>query len=228
MFATALIVSLLPALAAAQGYGAPDPKPTSSAAAGAAAVPSAPADTPGHMNIDVAFQSQFVFHPANITAPNGTLVTFWFPNSGLDHSVTQSSFAAPCTYLAATDNSSAGFDSALQSAKSFTINITDDTKPIWYHCKQAGHCGMGMVGSINAPATGNTFDNFKAAALKIGPSEVQESNSGPVTGGVNGIATAPPASSTGTTTTKDSGATALVYNAFFALFAAALAAGLSL
>jgi hypothetical protein len=29
-----------------------------------------------------------------------------------------------------------------------------------------------MVGSINAPTTGNTFDAFKAAAVKIGGSEV--------------------------------------------------------
>jgi hypothetical protein len=33
-----------------------------------------------------------------------------------------------------------------------------------------GHCGMGMVGSINAPLNGsNTFDAFVAAAKAIGP-----------------------------------------------------------
>jgi len=176
-------------------YGAPDPSPTSTAAA---AVPSAPADTPGHMNIDVAYQQQFIFHPNNITAPNGTLVTFWIPNNGLAHSVTQSSFANPCTYLAATGNSSAGFDSGLQTAKTFTIQITDEKKPIWFHCKQVSHCGLGMVGSINAPASGNnTFEMFLAAAKQIGGSEVTENDQGPVTGGVNGVATAPPASGTG-------------------------------
>ncbi|KAF8061473.1 hypothetical protein FPV67DRAFT_1422875 [Lyophyllum atratum] len=224
MFTAALVASLLPALAAAQ-YGAPDPTPTSS---NAVPVPSAPADTDGHMNVDVAFQSQFVFHPNNFTAKNGTLVTFWFPNTGLDHSVTQSSFNAPCTYLAATDNTTAGFDSGLQSAKSFSINITDDTKPIWFHCKQIAHCGMGMVGSINAPTSGNTFDNFMAAAQKIGSSEVTEADKGPVTGGVNGIATAAPASSTGGGAAAGSGATSLAYSATLALFAAALAAGLAL
>ncbi|KAG6909454.1 hypothetical protein DXG01_000439 [Tephrocybe rancida] len=187
MFATALVASLLPALVVAQGYGAPDPAPTSSSAV---AVPSAPADTPGHMNVDVAFQNTFVFHPNNFTAANNTQITFWFPNTGLDHSVTQSSFNAPCTYLAATANSSAGFDSGLQSAKNFTITIVDDTKPIWFHCKQVYSV------SINAPTTGNTFNAFVSAATAIGGSEVTESG-GPVTGGVNGVATAVPASSTG-------------------------------
>lgn len=223
MLTAVLLISLLPTLATAQGYGAPDPTPTSAAAV---AVPSAPADTTGHMNVDVAFQGQFMFHPTSLTAPNGTLVTFWFPNTGLDHSVTQSSFGAPCTYLAATSNSSAGFDSGLQSAKSFTINITDDTKPIWYHCKQVSHCGMGMVGSINAPATGNTFDKFVAAAIAIGGSEVTETDNGPVTGGVNGVATAVPASSTGGT--RNSGAISLGYSAPLAVFAVVLATRLSL
>ena len=31
----------------------------------------------------------------------------------------------------------------------FTI-LVNDTKPIWIHCSQTGHCGKGMVGAINA------------------------------------------------------------------------------
>ncbi|KAG6872172.1 hypothetical protein C0995_012409 [Termitomyces sp. Mi166 len=222
MLTTALVISVLPAVIFAQyggPYGGPAPSssPTTSGAV-AVSVPSAPADSPGHVNVrriihpmlmslglniaiimqvDVAFQETFTFHPNNFTAPNGTQVTFWFPNTGLNHSVTQSSFNNPCTYLAASGNTSAGFDSGLQSAVTFTITIVDDTKPIWFHCKQVQHCGMGMVGSINAPSTGNTFDAFHQAALKIGSSEVTETDNGPMTGGVNGIATALPASSTG-------------------------------
>jgi hypothetical protein len=82
----------------------------------------------------------------------------------------------------------------LQQGVQFTIKITDDTKPIWYHCKQIDHCGLGMVGAINAPANGtNTFSAFQAAAVAIGNSEVSEKDNGPVTGGVNAIATATPA-----------------------------------
>ncbi|KAJ3515566.1 hypothetical protein NLJ89_g1679 [Agrocybe chaxingu] len=197
MLATFFFLFLLPALAAAQygGYGAPA-GPTTTAAA-AVTVPSAPPDTPGQMNIDVAFQGTFTFNPANITAPVGTLVTFYFPNAGLQHSVTQSAFESPCVHLAATSDSPAGFDSGLTEASIFTIDITD-TQPIWFHCKMATHCPSGMVGSINAPSTGNTFDAFMTAARDS--TSPTEPDNGPVLGGVHGVATGGPTSSTGIST----------------------------
>ncbi|RDB24172.1 hypothetical protein Hypma_008841 [Hypsizygus marmoreus] len=254
MFAAALIALLLPAFASAQ-YGAPAPAPSPTVTK--AAVPTAPADTSGHMNIDVAFQQTFTFHPSNITAPNGTLVTFWFPDNGLDHSVTQSSFNAPCTYLTASGDSPAGFDSGLQSAKQFTINITDDTKrmcpfmPNGYQrrtynhtniqpsgstaSRQVSHCGLGMVGSINAPSTGNTFDSFLAAATKIGSSETTETDNGPVTGGVGGVATAGPAAAGATTTAGNTGNTGnnsggikMTFSTGLALLAGVCAVGFAL
>lgn len=193
---------LLSSLASAQIYGGGPPAATTSSASAAAAVPSAPANTAGQVNIDVAFNNNFVFHPANVSAANGTLVTFFFPNNGLTHSVTQSSFADPCTFLAANGSSPGGFDSGLTAGTQFTINITDSTQPIWFHCKQITHCGMGMVGSINAPNTGNTFDSFQAAAMKIGSSEVTEQDNGAVTGGVNGIATAGPTTMSGSSSSS--------------------------
>ncbi|KAJ7098144.1 Cupredoxin [Mycena belliarum] len=188
------VALLFSSLAAAQyGYGAPSPPQTTTAAPAAAPVPSAPANTAGHMNINVA-PGSFTFSPANISAPNGTAVTFWFPNTGINHSVTQSSFQNPCTPLAATANNPAGFDSGLTNSVQFTIVITDDTKPIWFHCKQVTHCGMGMVGSINAnESSANSFSAFQAAAMKIGLSEPTETDNGPVTGGFNAIASAKPA-----------------------------------
>ncbi|KIK59644.1 hypothetical protein GYMLUDRAFT_44079 [Collybiopsis luxurians FD-317 M1] len=186
-------------------YGGPPPGSSTSSAP--ATAPSAPPDTPGHMNIDVAFNNTFVFHPKNISAPVGTLVTFWFPGgpNSIPHSVTQSSFEQPCTYLTAnsTTGTGPGFDSGLTNSVQFTINVTDDQR-IWFHCKQVLHCGMGMVGSINAPSNGsNTFDAFLAAATKIGNSEVTQTTGGPVTGGVHGVATATPAA-TGTGSSSSS------------------------
>ncbi|KAJ7441873.1 Cupredoxin [Mycena latifolia] len=187
------VAILFSSLAAAHGHDDSPSTPTTTPASPAAAVPSAPADTAGHKNVNVAAGGDFVFSPANLTAPNGTSVTFWFPNTGIDHSVTQSSFAKPCTYLAASANNSAGFDSGLTNSKQFTIIITDDTKPIWFHCKQIDHCGLGMVGSINAnEASPNSFAAFKAAALKIGSSEVAEKDTGAVTGGSNAVASVGP------------------------------------
>ncbi|KAJ7470528.1 Cupredoxin [Mycena latifolia] len=202
------VTILFSSLAAAQ-YGNPPPStPTTTAAAAPPPVPSAPADTDGHKNVNVA-PGSFTFSPANITAPNGTSVTFWFPNNGVDHSVTQSSFANPCTYLAASANNSAGFDSGLTNSKQFTIIITDDTKPIWFHCKQVTHCGMGMVGSINAnESSANTFAAFQAAAVKIGSSEVTEKDSGAVTGGFNAVASlGPTATGSAAATTTTGGST---------------------
>ncbi|KNZ71562.1 hypothetical protein J132_08620, partial [Termitomyces sp. J132] len=185
MFAIAL-VSLLSASAVAQ-YGGPPPSATTAPVS----VPSAPPDSPGLMNVCGSTRS--------IPSVDNRIFLHSIP--GIDHSVTQSSFEEPCTYLNSTGNSSAGFDSGLQHAVTFNITIEDDSKPIWFHCKQVGHCGMGMVGSINAPSTGNlSYEAFRQAALNIGGSEVTETDHGPVTGGVNGIATAPPPSDTGLST----------------------------
>lgn len=127
------------------------------------------------------------------------------------HSVTQSSFANPCTYLTAntSSNSPAGFDSGLQSAATFAINVTDTNRehfpsyspfPIlkdlslashlvflqagesditfftksflrYRYFTQISHCGIGMVGSINANNETNTFAQYLAAAKAIGSSE---------------------------------------------------------
>jgi hypothetical protein len=119
----------------------------------------------------------------------------------------------------------------LQKAKQFTITITDDSKPIWFHCKEPTHCGQGMVGSINAPGTGNTFDNFKAAALAIGTSEPVETDTGFVSGGVNAQATASPAAtgsgsgSAPSATPSKSSASRLTIGAGVGLLAIALAFG---
>jgi len=113
--------------------------------------------------VNVAPNGQFMFAPNNFNAPNGTMVNFFFPkyvfqcnisdtnlpvccSLGLTHSVTQSPFSQPCTYMAANGSTPGGFDSGLTENTQFSIMIEDDTKPIWFHCKQLLHCGMGMVG----------------------------------------------------------------------------------
>jgi len=112
----------------------------------------------------------FQFIPNSITASNGTVVTFNFSGTPGNHSVTQSSFASPCQPLASGFDSGWIFIPTTGAAVSPTWNltITNDQKPIWFYCKQlvpSPHCVAGMVGAINAPATGsNTFDNFQKAA----------------------------------------------------------------
>ncbi|KAM0753963.1 hypothetical protein T439DRAFT_346233 [Meredithblackwellia eburnea MCA 4105] len=98
------------------------------------------------------------YTPSELVAAVNDTVTFVFASSG--HTVSQTSFANPCTELAD------GFDSNFQQANapSWTIQILT-TDPIWYYCKQATHCSNGMVGSINAPTSGNnTFSAYQAAS----------------------------------------------------------------
>ncbi|KAK7680354.1 hypothetical protein QCA50_016594 [Cerrena zonata] len=108
-----------------------------------------------------------MFTPQFVSAKAGDIVRFgFFPKA---HSVTQSSFDSPCTKL---DNS---FDTDLQPISELQVSksrpmkdffVTDASKPLWFYCKQVGHCAQGMVFAINPPAVGNTFDAFRNRALQ--------------------------------------------------------------
>ncbi|ODN75431.1 hypothetical protein, variant [Cryptococcus amylolentus CBS 6039] len=106
----------------------------------------------------VGQNSTKTFTPSELTAAVGDTVEFQFV--GGNHTVTQSTFANPCT--------NSGFKSGFvkgnaSNPTSFTISI-NDTTPLWMYCGQTGHCEAGMVMSINAPSTDKTFAAFQAAA----------------------------------------------------------------
>ncbi|KAH9979701.1 hypothetical protein BJV74DRAFT_121937 [Russula compacta] len=115
-----------------------------------------------------------IYNPTNINAMIGDIVSFTFHPK--NHSVTESSFAKPCTPLA--DGFDSGFHPvAIGTNDSFpTWNITvNSTNPIWVHCRQdantaASYCGKGMVFAINpgTPGSNNSFTDFQATALAIG------------------------------------------------------------
>jgi len=102
-----------------------------------------------------------VFTPDTATPAVGDTMHFIFGVG--DHSVTQSTFAAPCSAVAG------GFDSGFQNPTSATPPtfdlVVNSTDPIWIHCAQVGHCPAGMVFAANAPSSGDTFANFQAAAM---------------------------------------------------------------
>ncbi|KAF1954769.1 Cupredoxin [Byssothecium circinans] len=116
-----------------------------------------------------------VFSPENIKANVGDLVQFQFHPK--NHSVVQSTFDQPCVPIQnvvsnMTNAFFSGFmpTNASAAAKAnvltYTIRVMD-TKPVWFYCSQAKHCQGGMVGAINAAATGNkTMSEFKALAAK--------------------------------------------------------------
>ncbi|KAF8152615.1 hypothetical protein B0H34DRAFT_677913 [Crassisporium funariophilum] len=197
----------------------------------------------------------FQFIPPTMTASNGTTITFQFTGAPGNHSVTQSTFADPC------NPAPGGFDSgwvfiptspALSSTPEWNLTITDDSKPIWFFCKQlipSPHCAAGMVGAINAPTTGNTFQQFQTTAKSFKGTPNQTVNGlvgigasasagiGPIPsgaiaygqatasgGGPAATNTAPAGSGTGgaPATTTSGAASSVVANSFVAMLAAAL------
>ncbi|KAF9484649.1 hypothetical protein BDN70DRAFT_797210 [Pholiota conissans] len=173
--------------------------------------------------IKVGANAQLVFDPSSITAVAGDTVSFQF--QGKNHSVTQSTFPAPCTKMAN------GIDSGFMSVPSgstqlpqWTLNITDATTPLWFFCAQLNpvdHCSMGMVFAVNAPPT-KTFDQFQTAAKATG-SNATTTNSTTTSGTTTSGSTA----ATTTTTTK-SGALKLGGSAAAAMTVAALFLGVAL
>ncbi|KAJ7236752.1 hypothetical protein B0H12DRAFT_1140034 [Mycena haematopus] len=116
--------------------------------------------------ITVGANSTTTYTPSNVTAAVGDNIVFQFVAG--NHTATQSTFPDPCSIMT---TPTAGIDSGFQFVSpgaaqvpqwSFTVN--NATTPLWFFCRQTGHCQKGMVFSVNAPATGHTFDAFQAAA----------------------------------------------------------------
>ncbi|KAI0684266.1 Cupredoxin [Cytidiella melzeri] len=212
MFKVAALLSVASvALASPQIYG-PAPGPATPATTSAAAASSPSAANSNQQIIQVGPNGGINFSPSDITAAVGTEVIFAF-GASIPHSVTQSTFDAPCT------PASGGFSSGLTNAgMSFSINITDASTPIYFFCEFPAHCGLGMVGTINAPTSGNTSTAFASAAMAIGSNEAAVANTVFVSGGLGALATAAPtagtpsaaASSPSTSTTPSSASTMTV------------------
>jgi plastocyanin len=121
--------------------------------------------------VSVGFNNQLVFNPANISAQVGDVVAFTFLNK--NHSVTQSTFADPCSIMT---TPAQGIDSGFQPVAanaamlpqwSFTVN--NASAPLWFYCAQtnpANHCHAGMVFSVNANENSpKSFEAYQAAAM---------------------------------------------------------------
>ncbi|CEJ80723.1 hypothetical protein VHEMI00891 [[Torrubiella] hemipterigena] len=115
--------------------------------------------------VSVGADKQKVYFPNHFNAAPGDAVSFSFHVG--NHSVTQSSFEEPCKPLKGKAGVNSGFVfQSIENGVQFFLEI-NNTKPIWFYCGQADHCRSGMVGSINAPTTGNTFEKFLANAKAV-------------------------------------------------------------
>ncbi|KIP03338.1 hypothetical protein PHLGIDRAFT_497415 [Phlebiopsis gigantea 11061_1 CR5-6] len=139
----------------------------------------------------------FQFIPSNITAPVGSTITFTWKGSPGNHTVTQSTSSDPCNPL------SNGFDSGFlfipanttSNFPTWNVTVTDDA-PIYFYCAQLApipHCNAGMVGSINAPATGNgSWESVQALAMSLNSTAPGQPTAGAPLQGVNVSVTAAP------------------------------------
>jgi plastocyanin len=85
--------------------------------------------------VQVGANSNLTFNPPSVNASVGDTITFVF--NPKNHTVTQSTFAAPCSAMAN------GVDSGYQpvtanatNSPAFTITV-NNTQPAWFYCKQA-------------------------------------------------------------------------------------------
>jgi len=115
----------------------------------------------------VGGNSTLTFQPNTVTAKQGDVIAFQFASK--NHTVTQSTFATPCTL------NPNGVDSGFQAVPAGTANLPEwsftvqnASAPLWFYCKQTGHCGMGMVFAIN-PTAEKSFSAFQTAAKAAAP-----------------------------------------------------------
>lgn len=153
--------------------------------------------------VTVGANGLLTYDPPTIAAAVGDTVLFTFVSK--NHTATQSAFDSPCSKLIGADGvTPSGFDSGFQPAANVTPSptssfVVDTTKPLWFYCRQTGHCAKGMVFAVNPPATGNTFDAFKAKAIASDPSASGSASSAPPSTSA-ASSTAPSASSSGMVT----------------------------
>ncbi|ESZ96102.1 hypothetical protein SBOR_3491 [Sclerotinia borealis F-4128] len=95
------------------------------------------------------------YFPDNITAAVGDVIQFQFAAG--NHTVTQSTFDAPCVPISQSSNTTgvySGFMDVGAGGKAtgmvpvFSMMVKAKT-PMWFYCSQAKHCQKGMVLVVN-------------------------------------------------------------------------------
>jgi len=113
--------------------------------------------------VTVGGSAGLVYSPDTIEAAIGDMVIFTFNSQ--NHTATQSAFTTPCEKLVGGMDS--GFMPNLNNSvvppPQMAMQVTVAT-PIWFYCRQTGHCGKGMTFSIN-PTANKTQAMFQAMAI---------------------------------------------------------------
>ncbi|OAA73881.1 Cupredoxin [Cordyceps fumosorosea ARSEF 2679] len=152
-------------------------KPTEAPAGEAGTATKSPSAGATH-TVKVGGPGGLTFQPDQLNnVPKGDMVVFEFLSQ--NHTVTQSPFNTPCKKL--DQGMDSGFmanpNNTFSPAPKMAMQVTVDT-PLWFYCRQQGHCGKGMVFSIN-PTAEKTQAMFQQMAIaQNGTGEAT-----PITGG---------------------------------------------
>jgi len=161
---------------------------------------------------------------SSVNATVGDTIAFQFQSR--NHTVTQSTFAAPCINMTTpTMGIDSGFMPVAAGTTSFpqySFTLTNASAPLWFYCRQTGHCQQGMVFAIN-PTAQKSFAAFQAAAMASSSSSAP---SYPGSGTASISSSTPSASATAST--KTGGAMRYSGNAATILVIAGVAAGVLL
>jgi len=178
------------------------PTITSASESTSSSVPTSTSATTTH-SIQVGPSGQLVYSPSNISANVGDTVAFFF--NPKNHTVTQSSFAKPCERLEASAGNVAldsGFipTTASLTTVGYSFVVNDTTSPLWFYCRQIGHCSKGMVFAVNANEN-RTFAAFQANAESSNTSSTSPTPSAS-SGGSTGSATGTGSSASSTSSSS--------------------------
>ncbi|KAL4256206.1 Cupredoxin [Pleurotus pulmonarius] len=124
-----------------------------------------PAALAATYDVHVGAGGELAYTPPYVNAVPGDIVNFIFRPK--NHTVTQSSFEAPCVALPGGERS--GFRPVPADTPpfpNFQFHVADTT-PKWFYCGQTGHCGQGMVFAINPAPEGEarSFTAFRDLAI---------------------------------------------------------------
>ncbi|TFK67137.1 hypothetical protein BDN72DRAFT_871394 [Pluteus cervinus] len=202
----------------------------------AAALASALTARAADITILVGDGGALAFNPPSATANVGDNVIFEF--RAKNHSVTQSTFANPCSIMTTPlQGIDSGFQPVPANATAFpswSFTVDNATNPLWFFCAQtnpANHCQKGMVFALNPTAakTAAAFQVCPIAAAMASGSNATTSGAPPA--GASGFSTvvggsgAPTGSTSGSAPAKTNANSALRLGASAATVLGAVALG---
>lgn len=162
--------------------------------------------------VTVGGTAGLVYTPSTVKANVGDMIVFEFESQ--NHTVTQSAFAEPCVKL--TGGMDSGFmpniNNSLIQKPQMAMQVTVAT-PLWFYCRQVGHCGKGMVLSIN-PNNGTNGNKTAAAFEQLAIAQNGTGATAVIAGGAGASSAAPvslasaTATAAGAISTAGSGLTA--------------------